>query len=342
MPKKLTTEEFIEKAKKIHGDKYDYSKTVYLDNKKNITATCPIHGDFEIRADGFLKGSGCQICGGTKKMTQEEFISKANLVHNNFFTYEHCIFNGVDNKVIVTCPIHGDFEVKANNHLNGVNCKKCRKEKISHKITKLLKINASTKKLNTEEFIKRAKEKYGNKYTYDKVNYVKSNVNVIVTCPIHGDFPVTPNHFFGNRGCPKCGKNYQYTTEEFIEKLKEINGNKYTYEKTEYKTTHEPVIVTCPIHGDFINEPSNLLKGQGCPNCLESILEKEIAKILKNNNILFDRQKRFDWLGRQSFDFYLPEYNIAIECQGIQHFEPVDFAGKGKEWAEDNFKKTKS
>ena len=78
MSKKLTQEEFIEKAKKVHGDKYGYNKTVYINNKKKVTITCPIHGDFEIRADGFLKGCGCQECGGTKKMTQEEFINKAN------------------------------------------------------------------------------------------------------------------------------------------------------------------------------------------------------------------------------------------------------------------------
>lgn len=327
MAKKLTQEEFIERAKKVHGDKYDYGKTVYTNNKQKITVTCPLHGDFKIRADGFLRGSGCQECGGTKKMTQEEFIEKANFVHNNFFTYEHCIFNGVDKKVIVTCPIHGDFEVKGNNHLSGVNCKQCKKEKINHKITKLPKRNVSTQKLTTKEFIEKAKEKWGDKYTYENVKYTKSNVDVMVTCPIHGDFPVTPNHFLNNRGCPKCGKNYTPTTEEFIDRLKEVNGDRYTYEKTIYKSTHEPVILTCPIHGDFINEPSNLLKGQGCPNCAESILEKEISELLKKNNILFERQKRFLWLGRQSLDFYLPDYNIAIECQGEQHFEPVEMFG---------------
>ena len=68
----------------------------------------------------------------------------------------------------------------------------------------------------------------------------------------------------------------------------------------------------------------------GCPSCKESKLEREIRLFLKDNNINFEYQKRFDWLGLQSLDFYLPEYNVAIECQGIQHFEPIDFFGGKK------------
>ena len=157
--------------------------------------------------------------------------------------------------------------------------------------------------------------------------YIKSNKHITVTCPIHGDFEVTPNHFLNGRGCPKCGKNHRYTTTEFIEKLVSIYGDKYYYDKVDYKATHEHILIGCKTHGYFSVQPANLLKGEGCPICNESKLEKEINIFLTENGLKFTTQKRFKWLGRQSLDFYLPDYNIAIECQGIQHFQPVNFKG---------------
>ena len=88
---KLTVNDFLLKAKEVHGNKYDYSKVVYKNNKTKIIVTCIEHGDFEIRPDCLLNGTGCPLCGGTKKMTSEDFIKKANMVHNNFFSYDKCI-----------------------------------------------------------------------------------------------------------------------------------------------------------------------------------------------------------------------------------------------------------
>ena len=318
--------EFINRAKMIFPN-YDFSKVVYVNNKTKVCVICPKHGEFFIRPDCLLSKTGCPKCGGTNKTSQEEFIKKANIVHNNYFTYEKCVYNGSDKKIIVTCPIHGDFEVKANAHLIGHNCKKCQKEKIFHKITKLEKRNKSTKKLTTEEFIKKAKEIRGNKYDYSKVEYVNNRTKVCIICPEHGKFEITPNHFLANRGCPKCGKNKKLTTEEFIKKAKQIHGDKYDYLNVKYKKTHEKITITCKKHGNFETMPSNFLKGEGCPICNEKKLEREIRNLFEKNKINFIPQKRFDWLGRQSLDFYLPDYNVAIECQGIQHFEPVEFFG---------------
>lgn len=327
--RKLTQTEFINKAKEKFPS-YDFSKAIYVNNKTKVIVICPKHGEFSIRPDCLLTGTGCPYCGGTKKNTTETFIEKAKYVHNNFFSYEKCNYINASGKVVVTCPIHGDFEVKANNHLNGCNCKSCQDEGISHEINKLPSVNKSTKKLTTEKFIEKARQIYGDRYTYEKCNYVKSNVKVVITCPIHGDFEVTPNHFLANRGCPKCGGNYRLNTQEFIEKLKLVHGEKYNYDKIEYKSTHKPVILTCPKHGDFINSPANLLKGQGCPYCSESKMEEEVTNFLQKQNIEFEREKHFEWLKYKktlSLDFYLPKYNIGIECQGIQHFEPVQIFG---------------
>ena len=83
------------------------------------------------------------------------------------------------------------------------------------------------------------------------------------------------------------------------------------------------IIIICPIHGELKQLPLNHLKGCGCPFCNSSKLEKEIKDFLIKNNIIFKEQvhaRDFKWLGRLSLDFYLPQYNVAIECQGIQHF----------------------
>lgn len=109
--------------------------------------------------------------------------------------------------------------------------------------------------------------------------------------------------------------------------------------KTEYVRTHDKVIITCPIHGDFLMTPANHLKGQNCPMCEESKLENEIRQFLIDNKIEYIYEYH-GFLGKQSLDFYLPYYNVGIECQGIQHFKPTDFAGKGEKWAKALFNET--
>lgn len=327
MSKKLTTEEFKENFIRKYGSKYNLDKVEYINSKTKICVICPIHGDFFIRPNDLMGGYGCPDCGGTKKLTTEKFIKLASFVHNNYFTYDKVSYINSNTKIIVTCPIHGDFEVKPNNHLSGCNCKKCHAEGIKHKINKLNKVNKSTKKLNFKEFKERYIEKYGEKYILMEESYVDYKTKMKVICKFHGIFEITPQKLMSGRGCSKCAKNYIYSTDEFIKRAIEIHGNKYDYSKVEYVRTHDNIIVTCPIHGDFKITPSNHLKGQGCPICNESLLENEVRVYLKNNNIDFEEQKRFEWLGKQSLDFYIPKYNIAIECQGIQHFEAIKFFG---------------
>lgn len=89
------------------------------------------------------------------------------------------------------------------------------------------------------------------------------------------------------------------------------------------------VLINCKTHGVFRQTPNQHLKGKGCPLCNSSKLENSIRTLFKNNDIEYEEQKKFDWLGLQRLDFYLHKYNVAIECQGIQHFEPIEhFGGK--------------
>lgn len=131
-------------------------------------------------------------------------------------------------------------------------------------------------KLNNEEFIKKAIEKHGNKYTYAKVNYVNSNTPVIITCPKHGDFQQTPNNHLSGRGCPKCSNNnIKKTTEKFIADAIKIHGSKYDYSKVEYINNASKVCIICPEHGEFWQIARNHLNGDECPKCA---IKKRVEK----------------------------------------------------------------
>ena len=317
----ITTEEFIRRAKEIHGDKYDYSKTIYVRHDVNVTIICPIHGEFEMSPRGHLSGCGCRECANDdKKLSQEEFIEKAKSVHGDKYDYSKVVYMGYRSKITITCPIHGDFEQDVGGHLIGHGCPKCGLQKISV-------ANSSDR----DEFIKKAKEIHGDVYDYSKVEYKGYQSKVIIICPIHGEFEQTPEMHLAGRGCRKCSdEKRRMTIEEFINRSNEIHCNKYDYSKSIYTGYNNNLIITCPIHGDFEQRPHNHLRGAGCPACNQSKLENFIRKHLLENNIPFIYQHSWPWLTyilSMRVDFFLPDLNIAIECQGLQHFEPVDYFG---------------
>ena len=150
---------------------------------------------------------------------------------------------------------------------------------------------------------------------------------VCIICLEHGEFWQLPSNHLRGYCCPVCVNNQSLTTSDFIEKAKKIHGDKYDYSKVEYLNNKTKVCIICPEHGEFWQTPTNHLVGQGCPYCKESKLEKEINDFLINQNFNFIRHYKAKWLDRQHLDFYLPDYNIAIECQGRQHFELVSIFG---------------
>lgn len=132
-------------------------------------------------------------------------------------------------------------------------------------------------------------------------------------------------------------------TQKFIKKARQIHGDRYDYSKVEYVNANTKVCIICPEHGEFWQRPDDHLQGQGCPVCNSSKLEFEIFNFLSNHNISFKRQKKFEWLINEKtgynlyLDFYLPDYNIAIECQGEQYYE--DTWGNNKlEYVQNNDK----
>jgi len=325
------TKRFIIKAKEIHNNKYDYSKVEYVNAHTKVCIICPIHGEFWITPNSHLNGNGCAKCASNKKMTTEEFIKRAKLIHGDKYDYSKVEYVNAHTKVCIICPIHGEFWTTPSNHLRERGCPKCRSRKklvSKYSVSKPMKI----KKHTTETFITNAKEKYGSKYDYSKVEYINNKTKVCVICPIHGEFWVRADNFLNGQGCSKCGDLIKYEAkktdiEDWIETAKKLHNNKYDYSKVEYVNAHTKVCIICPEHGEFWQKPCAHLQGEGCPICNESILEKKVKGLLIDNNIEYEYRYHSKWLGNLELDFYLPKFNVAIECQGLQHFKPISYFG---------------
>ena len=187
-------------------------------------------------------------------------------------------------------------------------------------------------KYTKEIFINKSKKTHGNKYDYSKVEYNGIFKKVCIICPKHGEFWQTPHSHLHGSGCPKCSHEKiqditKQCSNEFIEKSQKIHGNKYDYFKVAYKNAITKVCIICPKHGEFWQTPNKHLNGQGCPKCKESSLEEKIRVCLEQHNINYQQEKCFTHYNRR-FDFYLPDYKTVIECQGIQHFEEINFFSK--------------
>ena len=331
-------EDFIEKSNKKHKGKYDYSKVDYVNSATKVCIICPEHGEFWQVPSAHLNGNGCPNCSADKTRerqtsTKEKFIKKACETHGDKYDYSKVDYVSAHTKVCIICPNHGEYYQEPNSHIRGAGCKKCANEATGERY-----------RSSKEEFIKKANEVHEGKYDYSKVKYVNANTNVCIICPLHGEFEQIPNNHRRGVGCPKCAnesnsERCRLSKEEFIKKANEIHNGKYDYSKVEYVDNHTKVCIICPKHGEFWQEANSHTQGSGCPKCNLSHLERSVMNYLDDVGITYEYQKRFDWLGRQSLDFYLPDYNVGIECQGEQHFFPVDFAGKGIEWACKKFNK---
>lgn len=251
-------------------------------------------------------------------MGKEDFILKAKKVHGNKYDYSKVNYKNANTKVCIICPEHGEFWQTPGSHVFGSGCKKCGAKIVKEK-------NSSTK----EDFILKARKVHGWKYDYSKVKYVNKKTPICIICPEHGEFWQTPDSHLQGNGCKKCTKEKLSnerlkTNEEWVNEVTKIHNNKYDYKKTVYKGYRKKVIITCPIHGDFEQLAYNHLQGKGCPKCRMSHLEIEIEKLLTENKINFIEQYRPKFLNigksHLSVDFFLPDYNVAIECQGKQHF----------------------
>jgi hypothetical protein len=125
MPKKLTTEQFIEKATSVHSGRYSYEHTKYNGTAAKVTIGCSVHGQFKQTANDHLCGYGCPTCGGSVRVTTEGFIKRAQQTHGSEYSYHKTKLQGMNKKATITCGVHGDFSQRAADHIDGAGCPAC-------------------------------------------------------------------------------------------------------------------------------------------------------------------------------------------------------------------------
>lgn len=317
--KDIKKEKFVQKAQKVHGDRYDYSKVDYENSNKKVCIICPIHGTFWQTPRLHISGSGCKKCGiesRKKKLSsnKKDFITKANKKHNNKYDYSKVSYINNQTKVCIVCKKHGPFLQTPNAHLAGYGCLECGKEKISE-----------TNLSSNEDFVKKSKQIHGDKYNYSKVEYKHSDKNVTIICKKHGEFKQKPRTHLAGKGCPICGRiqrtiNNSSNTKDFIQKAIKLHENRYDYSSVNYINNQTKTSIICKKHGSFLQTPSNHLQGKGCLQCAldnnESIGENEIADFLESLSIKFKRHDR-KFIHPLELDFIVHDFNIAIEYDGL-------------------------
>lgn len=307
-------EKFITKARKTHGDRYDYSKVEYIDSKTKVCIICPEHGEFWQEPAAHVRGYKCPLCaninrGSKKRWSKEKFIEEAIKVHGDKYGYSKVDYVNASTPITIICPIHGEFMQAPTNHLMGQGCPKC-----------------SGKNLSQDEIISMFKEKHGDKYDYSKVHFNKMHDKVCIICPDHGEFWQTPSKHLLGQGCPVCRYDCNaaraLSKEEFIKRAIEIHGDKYDYSEVQFNNTHDKIAVICKKHGNFTQYVYDHLNGHGCPRCanLYSKDEDEIYMELCNklgweNVVAHDRTILDD--GKE-IDIYIPSKKIGIEYNGLR------------------------
>ena len=326
---KHTLEDFIQKAKAVHGDKYDYSESVYEGANAKLKIICPEHGPFWQKAIDHTKGHRCSFCSGRNRtsvqeiiprpeVTLEEFIRRATAAHGDRYDYSETVYTNSKTPVNIRCRTHGVFYQIPGNHTgNKSGCPKCVKCYIG----------------GNEDYIRRARLRHGDRYDYSKVDYVDARTRVTIGCKIHGDFKQVATDHVRGKGCWECrrietGLANTLTTEQFIQRARQVHGDLYDYDKVVYVDKKTKVSIICEKHGVFSQKPGNHLKGVGCWICGNSKGETRVAKILDKHGIEHEREYRLpETMTRYRYDFYLPQTRQLIEFHGVQHYAPIGYFG---------------
>lgn len=263
---KHTTSSFVEKAKVKHGDKYDYSKVIYVNNKERVIITCPTHGDFEQRVDAHLKGAGCLRCSGNFIKTDDEVIQRFRVVHGDKYDYSKVGYVNNTTKVKIICPKHGEFLQTPKGHLSGKGCFKCGRDRI-----------ALSGLLSVDDFWERSNELYGDKFEIINLEYKTQEDNIDIKCTSCGKtFKRRIRNHLKGMDCPYCVGKVRLNRELFIEKAIKKHGDRYDYSNVgEISSNKDIVEIRCKEHGIFFKRVSDHLSRGGCQKCSkEEVREK--------------------------------------------------------------------
>ena len=304
---------FVTEAKKRHGDKFNYDKTEPKGACSKVIVNCPVHGDYEVTANGHLLYD-CYECSPRKKKGLKTFLERAREKHGGKYDYSLVNYKRTDEKVKIICEKHGIFEQKPSSHLE-YGCAKCGHDK---------KLNS------TETFIDKAVKLHGDRYDYSLVNYTGARDYVKIICKFHGEFEQEARVHLMGCHCQKCANGMisdskKHTLSSFIERSKQHHGERYDYSLVEYKHSCSPVKIICSIHGIFKQNPKEHMDGNGCTKCAR---EKNKDACRKDNDYFINKAKlRHGDL----YDYSLVEYTkatmkVKIICKthGVFEQRPTD------------------
>lgn len=272
MGKKFTQTDFLSKSIEKHGDRFDYSKSTYTYSNVKVEIRCIKHNySFQqTPAEHWTGRGGCPECtrqfiSDSRRSTTEEFIKKANEIHDGKYEYLGT-YGGQNEPFEMKCKDHDElFVIAPKIHLRGgTNCIKCI----------AFKIKTATNRTR-EEFIEDAIRIHKNKYEYSDITDLVATRDVIeVSCPLHGKFSIRVLKHLDGQGCRQCGvlrsaDSSRQSTDYFISKSREVHKGKYDYSKSVYISSQTYIEIICPLHGSFFMWPNNHYSGNGCKICAQ-------------------------------------------------------------------------
>lgn len=300
----------------------------YIDSHTPILHLCEEHDIYwDASPSNLLQGRGCLKCGieknsNARSKLHKDYVSDISIKNPNIEIIEEYINSKT--KVMHHCLKH-DIYWKAIpvNILKGCGCYKCTKEKL---------INSNCK--SQKQYIKELSLINSNVVVLEE--YINMKTPILHKCIIHDiEWKTTPSSVLQGCGCKKCKSDKLIdkrtkTHEQYVEDLKTTNRNIIVIDS--YKGANIPILHKCLIDdNEWYTSPTNVLSGEtGCPQCSESKGERQVRLWLEEHNISYEKQYKFEDccdIKPLPFDFYLPAYNKAIEYDGKQHFEPVEYFG---------------
>ena len=306
---KRTKEEFVEAARKVHGDKYDYSKVVYVNNTTPVIIICPIHGEFEQTPKHHLNGCGCQKCGRSiTRASYKQFLKRSCQKFGDKFLYPNIsdeYYNKYSIITVVCKDCNNQFKTDVTSHLSSRfgKCDVCKKEANTtyYIYEDLVDFKASNIEI----------EYFPHKVTkHDKINCI---------CPIHGQYEVLVSTILKGKGqCKKCSSKPADVTK-VIEKFESEFGNKLSCDFSSYKNQYTPLEFTCLECGHNFKRPLSALFNQDykdvCPRCSKHLQNKEQTKTTEQ---FIEDVKRVH--GENVFDFSPTVYvssseHVALICK---------------------------
>lgn len=342
-----TLETFLERARALHGDRYEYTQVEFNDLMTPVVITCSEHGPFQQKPHHHILGYGCSECGrrrraGTSDRSAQErgerFVERARKVHDDRYDYSSTDYVTTHQPVLIRCPEHGSFSQTPRAHLKGSGCSDC-----------ALRRQSEGRRLTTEQFIEKARATHGERYDYSTSEYVDSETPITIICRDHGPFRQKPlQHANIGQGCRLCQiDGYKLTSERFIERVAGRYEVSYDYSALpRFVLATDRITVLCPAHGPFEAHSRAHLEGRaGCPDCTGSgsRFEREIRRHLDDDGIRFETQWGDPSLrdkGRLRFDFMLPESRTLIEFDGAFHFRAIQMPGQTEADAEHALRET--